>query len=58
MRLASWPLALQGPDGLWSVYVEEPDTGADTSGSAGIAAGQALGHRLGLLPVEALEYFI
>ncbi|MBC8011068.1 MAG: glycoside hydrolase family 88 protein, partial [Burkholderiales bacterium] len=54
VRLATWLMTLQGPDGLWSVYVEEPDTGADTSGSAGIAAGLALGHRLGLLPVEAL----
>ncbi|MBC8041162.1 MAG: glycoside hydrolase family 88 protein, partial [Opitutaceae bacterium] len=54
VRLATWLMTLQGHDGLWSVYVEEPATGADTSGSAGIAAGLALGHRLGLLPVEAL----
>ena len=39
----------QRPDGLWSVYLNEPETGSDTSGSAAIAAGLALGARLGLI---------
>ena len=39
----------QRADGLWSVYLNEPETGSDTSGSAAIAAGLALGARLGLV---------
>lgn len=42
-------LSLRRPDGLWSVYLGEADTGTDTSGSAAISAGLALGARLGLV---------
>jgi len=48
-RVANHVLSLQRPDGLWSVYLAEPATGSDTSGSAAIAAGLSLGARLGLL---------
>lgn len=37
------------PDGLWSCFLDRPETGIDTSGSAGIAAALALGVRRGLL---------
>jgi hypothetical protein len=40
-RLAGWLAGLQRPDGLWSCFVDEPETGAETSGSAGIAAALA-----------------
>ncbi len=49
-QVAQRALGLQRDDGLWSVYLSEPATGSDTSGSAAIAAGLALGARLGLLP--------
>jgi hypothetical protein len=45
----------QLPNGLWPVYVNEPHTGIDTSGSAGIAAGLAIGAQLGLLPAECRD---
>lgn len=53
VHLATWLETQQRPDGLWNVYVEEAETGPDTSGSASIAAGLALGHRLGLLTSAA-----
>ena len=52
---AGYVRSLQQPDGLWSVYLDEPATGTDTSGSAGISAGFAWGVRIGLLPAEYLE---
>jgi hypothetical protein len=39
----------QGADGLWACFFGEPSVSADTSGSAGIAAALALGHRAGWL---------
>ena len=42
-------LSCQRDDGLWCVYLREPETGSDTSGSAAIAAGLAIGARPGLL---------
>lgn len=47
--MARWLLDRQGGDGLWACYVDEPVTGAETSGSAGIAAGLAIGTQLGLV---------
>lgn len=41
-RAGEWALRHQRADGLWSCYLDEPQTGADTSGSAGIAAALAL----------------
>jgi rhamnogalacturonyl hydrolase YesR len=51
------PLLLQRrkPNGLWSVFTDRPDLPAETSGSAGIAAGLALGARAGWLDEEALQ---
>jgi rhamnogalacturonyl hydrolase YesR len=42
-RLAKWIVRYQLPNGLWSVFVDEPQLRPDTSGSAGIAAALALG---------------
>ncbi|WP_127583361.1 glycoside hydrolase family 88 protein [Paenibacillus koleovorans] len=52
-RVAAHLIALQGEDGLWACFVDDPATGADTSGSAGIAAALALGASHGKLPDEA-----
>ena len=41
-RLARWVRSLQRDDGLWSCFLDEPQTGAETSGSAGIAAALAI----------------
>jgi hypothetical protein len=51
-RAAAWAVRRQLPSGLWAVFVDEPDTPPDTSGSAGIAAALALGARHGLLGAE------
>ncbi|MDF2724853.1 MAG: hypothetical protein K0Q59_4528 [Paenibacillus sp.] len=49
-RIAEIALSWRQQEGLWSNFLDEPDTGIDTSGSAGIAAALALGARHGLLP--------
>lgn len=52
-RLAAWAQTHQRPDGLWSVFMDEPALTADTGGSAGVAAALAIGANLGLLPASA-----
>lgn len=52
-RFARWAIALQRPDGLWSVFADEPALTPDTAGSAGIAAGLALGAKHGWLDDQA-----
>ncbi len=55
-RLAAWVLPLQRKDGLWACFLEDGEPGrSDTSGSAGIAASLALGHRAGVLPAAAAD---
>lgn len=44
-ELARWVQRLQRPDGLWSVFVDEPTLTADTAGSAGLATALAIGFR-------------
>jgi len=53
VRAANVALGFQANDGLWSVFVDEPSTGTDASGSAGIAAALALGANAGLLPASS-----
>lgn len=48
--VAEIALNYQHTDGLWFCMLHEPETGFDTSGSAGIAAAIALGVKLGVLP--------
>ena len=48
-------LAWQRPDGLWDCFLDDSDSEADTSGSAGIAAALALGARMGLFEDNALQ---
>jgi hypothetical protein len=52
VRAAARAAAFQGADGLWTCFLGRPETGAETSGTAGIAAAFARGCRSGLLPVE------
>ncbi|HWL53683.1 MAG TPA: glycoside hydrolase family 88 protein [Chthoniobacteraceae bacterium] len=42
-------------EGLWASYADDPGSGAETSGSCGIAAALALGVRQEWLPVEMLS---
>ena len=49
LRACTWTASCQREDGLWSVFVHEPDLVADTSGSAGIAAAFAIGCQSGNL---------
>lgn len=51
------PLLLQRQQsgGLWSVFTDRPDLPAETSGSAGIAAGLALGAKAGWLGDKAFH---
>lgn len=46
----------QQPNGLWYCFTDQPETGFETSGSAGIAAALAYGHRHGLLPDLVLPH--
>lgn len=52
-QLAAWAQKYQRADGLWSVFVDEPNLSPDTAGSAGIAAALAIGVREGWLPSDA-----
>lgn len=42
-RISALAMSYQRQDHLWSCYVDDPGTGVDTSGSAGIAAALAIG---------------
>ncbi len=46
------------PDGLWSCFLDRPETGIDSSGSAGIAAALAQGANVGLLGTEARDWAV
>jgi len=48
-QLASGLRHYQGKDGMWSTVMDQPEFYAETSGSAGIAAGWLAGMRLGWL---------
>lgn len=52
-RAAKLVMRHQRHDGLWSCFIDDPDTHVETSGSAGIAAALALGARAGLVGQEA-----
>lgn len=54
-RAAQWALRHQQANGLWSCFIDEPATGIDTSGSAGIAAALAIGANHRLLPSAARQ---
>lgn len=43
------------PNGLWSCFLDDAETGVDTSGSAGISAALALAASVGLLPASYRE---
>ncbi len=48
-ELAEWVTGWQQPDGLWSVFVDQPKLTADTAGAAGLAAALAIGVKFGWL---------
>jgi hypothetical protein len=48
-RIADVAMHWVQPDGLWTAFLAEPETGPEASGSAGIAAALALGANYGLL---------
>lgn len=52
-QMAAWIIPQQRPDGLWSVFTDEPALTPDTAGSAGIAAALALGAKYGWLDANA-----
>ncbi|MFA9477539.1 glycoside hydrolase family 88 protein [Phycisphaerales bacterium AB-hyl4] len=52
--LYRWAIDHQRDDGVWNCYLHDPETQAETSGSAGIAAALALAHRHGFAPDDAL----
>ncbi len=54
VRAAEVALSWRQPAGLWSNFLDEAETGIDTSGSSGIAAALALGVRHGVLPERYL----
>ncbi|WP_176706602.1 glycoside hydrolase family 88 protein [Paenibacillus hemerocallicola] len=54
-RISEVALSRREAGGLWSCFLGEPETGIETSGSAGIAAALALGARHGLLPQASFD---
>lgn len=50
-----WAAGFQRDDGLWPVFLEEADSPAETSGSAGIATACALAGSLGLIDVGVTQ---
>lgn len=54
-RVGRWAVPLQRADGLWACYAHRPETGPETSGTAGIAAALLLAHELGLAPASVKE---
>lgn len=52
LRTAQWVLRLQDSAGLWNCFLDDPSSGVETSGSAGIAAALARGVAGGLLPAS------
>jgi rhamnogalacturonyl hydrolase YesR len=53
IRAAKYVMQFQQEDGMWSCFMGEPKTGAETSGTAGLAAALKYGYQIGLLDVEA-----
>ncbi len=54
-QASEWAIARQREDGLWAVYVDEPELKADTAAAAGIAAALTIGHTEGWLDDSARE---
>ncbi|WNR42813.1 glycoside hydrolase family 88 protein [Paenibacillus roseipurpureus] len=54
-RIAQIAINHQSEQGLWYVFVDEPHTRIETSGSAAIAAALAIGVELGILSGNALD---
>jgi rhamnogalacturonyl hydrolase YesR len=52
VRTLERALMFRSPEGLWTCFVNEPETGVDTSASAGIAAASAIAQRSGLIGNE------
>ncbi|MCS6953271.1 MAG: glycoside hydrolase family 88 protein [Bryobacterales bacterium] len=52
---AELALKWQHPTGLWSCFIDQPETGIEASGSAGIAAALTVGARLLPDPARALR---
>lgn len=47
-RFVHWVLPMQDKGGLWNCFLDDPSSGPETSGSAGIAAALAISARLGI----------
>lgn len=54
-RMTEWALRRQSEGGLWSCFLDDPATGPETSGSAGIAAAVVLASAAGLAGAGVLE---
>ena len=54
-RVSRWIVASQREDGLWTCYAHRPETGPETSGTAGIAAALLVAHELGLAPASVKD---
>ncbi len=54
-RVAQLLLKHQRSDGLWGNFLHDPQSVADTSGSAGLAAALVIAHNAGWLPTEARQ---
>jgi rhamnogalacturonyl hydrolase YesR len=55
-RTAAYLIPFQTQEGLWRVFVDDPQTAHETSGTAGIAAAMAIGVRRGWLGNDAVLY--
>ena len=53
VRAAEYVMQFQRPDGMWYCFMHEPETGVETSGTAGIAAALKYAYQLGVLNDKA-----
>lgn len=53
IRAAKYVMQFQQEDGMWSCFMGEPETGAETSGTAGLAAALKYGYQIGVLNADA-----
>ncbi len=53
IRAVTYVMQFQQEDGMWYCFMHEPETGIETSGTAGIAAALKYAHQIGIMDEKA-----